>query len=117
MDMKIKEKFGTLWGRYFNDAELPITFYYTDEEGHAELVKPDSGPRCVIGAIAKARRGDSFSFDADSIGCFGGRRYLGFAEKTMPNFEYFLSCGIPGRRYRKGFKGYHSRLLPAGGSV
>jgi uncharacterized protein (DUF169 family) len=105
MDMKIKEKFGTLWRRYFNDAELPITFYYTDEEGHAELVKADSGPRCVIGAIAKARRGDSFSFDADSIGCFGGRRYLGFALKIMPNFEYFLSCGIPGKlrgeRYKK----------------
>ena len=105
MNIKIKEKFSELWGKYFNDAELPITFYYTDKEGHAELAKPDSVPRCVIAAISRVRKGNSFSFDADSIGCFGGRRYLGFAEKIMPNFEYFLSCGIPGKlrgeRYKK----------------
>ena len=105
MNIKIKEKFSELWEKYFNDAELPITFYYTDKEGHAELAKPDSVPRCVIAAISRVRKGNSFSFDADSIGCFGGRRYLGFAEKIMPNFEYFLSCGIPGKlrgeRYKK----------------
>lgn len=105
MDMKIKEKFSVLWSKYFDGAELPLTFYYTDEEGHAELVKPNSGPRCVIGAVASARKGESFCFDAESIGCFGGRRYLGFAEKIMPNFEYFLSCGISGKlrgeRYKK----------------
>ena len=105
MNIKIKEKFSELWEKYFNDAELPITFYYTDKEGHAELAKPDSVPRCVIAAISSVRKGNSFSFDADSIGCFGGRRYLGFAEKIMPNFEYFLSCGIPGKlrgeRYKK----------------
>jgi uncharacterized protein (DUF169 family) len=59
----------------------------------------------VIGALVEVRRGCSFSFDADSIGCFGGRRYLGFAESIMPDFEYFLSCGIPGKmegeRYKK----------------
>ncbi len=105
MDIKIREKFTSLWSKYFDGAELPITFYYTDEEGHAGLVKPDPGPRCVIGAVASARRGKPFCFDAESIGCFGGRRYLGFAGKIMPNFEYFLSCGIPGKlrgeRYKK----------------
>ena len=47
MDKKIKENFSTLWKKYFNAAELPITFYYTNEEGHAELVKPGSVPRCL----------------------------------------------------------------------
>ena len=51
------------------------------------------------------RRGRSFRFNADSIECFGGRRYLGFAERLRPDFEYFLSCGIPGKmegeRYKK----------------
>jgi uncharacterized protein (DUF169 family) len=41
----------------------------------------------------------------NSIGCGGGKRYLGFTEEIMPNFEYFLSCGIPGKlegeRYKK----------------
>ncbi len=105
MDMKIKEKFISLWKRYFDGAEFPVTFYYTDEEGHAKLVKPGSVPRCVIGALSNVRRGSSYCFNADSIGCPGGKRYLGFAEKIMPDFEYFLSCGIPGRlegeRYKK----------------
>ncbi len=105
MDMQLNEKFNELWKKYFNNAELPIAFYYTDEEGHAGLATPESTPRCVIGALSKVRKGRSFSFNADSIGCFGGKRYLGFSEKIMPDFEYFLSCGIPGKlegeRYKK----------------
>jgi uncharacterized protein (DUF169 family) len=105
MDNVLKEKFIELWKKYFNKAELPITFYYTNEEGHAELVKPGSVPRCVIGAIQKVRKGKSMCFDVESIGCFGGKRYLGFSEKLRPNFEYFISCGIPGEmegeRYKK----------------
>ncbi len=105
MDKSFKEKFLTLWRKYFNDAELPLTFYYTDEAGRAETVKPGTVPRCFIGALAKVRQGRSFAFDKDSVGCAGGRRYLGFARGLMPNFEYFLSCGIPGKmegeRYKK----------------
>ena len=105
MDMEIKDKFIRLWRKYFNNAELPITFYYSDNGEQAELVKPGSVARCVIGALVEVRNGRSFSFNADSIGCFGGRRYLGFAERLRPDFEYFLSCGIPGRmegeRYKK----------------
>ncbi|MBM3157818.1 MAG: hypothetical protein FJ004_11135 [Chloroflexi bacterium] len=105
MDIKIKEKFIARWKKHFNDAELPITFYYTDEEGRAELAKPGSLPRCVIAALSKIRDGKSYAFNADSVGCFGGKRYLGFAQKIMPKFEYFLSCGIPGElegeRYKK----------------
>lgn len=105
MDTKTKEKFSLLWNKYFNDAELPITFYYTDEEGHAGLVKAGSVPRCVIAALSKVRKGDSFCFNADSVGCFGGRRYLGFTETITSDLEYFLSCGIPGElrgeRYKK----------------
>jgi hypothetical protein len=105
MDMEIKNKFIRLWRDYFNNAELPITFYYSDRGEQAELVKPGSVARCVIGALTEVRKGHSFSFNADSIGCFGGRRYLGFAESMRPDFEYFLSCGIPGRmegeRYKK----------------
>ena len=105
MDMEIKNRFITLWGKYFNNADLPITFYYSDNGKQAELVKPGSMARCVIGALVEVRKGRSFSFNADSIGCYGGRRYLGFAERLRPDFEYFLSCGIPGKmegeRYKK----------------
>ena len=105
MDMGIKDRFTTLWRKYFHNAELPITFYYSHRDGLAELVKPGSVARCVIGALVEVRKGCSFSFNTNSVGCFGGRRYLGFAEGLTPDFEYFLSCGIPGKmegeRYKK----------------
>ena len=105
MDMSIKEKFLALWKKYFNNAELPITFYYTDEPVSAEAVKPGSVPDCFIGALIKVREGQSLAFDVDAVGCPGGKRYLGFATEIMPDFEYFLSCGIPGKlegeRYKK----------------
>jgi uncharacterized protein (DUF169 family) len=105
MNTKLKEDFLVLWKKFFGEAELPIAFYYTDEEGHAELAKPNSVPRCVIAALSLVREGRSLCFDAESIGCFGGQRYLGFRETVRPNFEYFLSCGIPGKlegeRYKK----------------
>jgi len=105
MDSKFKHDFLVLWKRFFGEAELPITLYYTDEEGHAELVRPGSVHRCVIAALQLVRKGRALCFDAESIGCFGGRRYLGFSKEIRPNFEYFLSCGIPGKmegeRYKK----------------
>ncbi|CAG0991565.1 hypothetical protein METP3_02685 [Methanosarcinales archaeon] len=105
MDMEFKNNFIQLWKKYFDNAELPMTFYYTEEEGHAQPAKPGTVPRCVIGALQNVRKGESYCFDTGSIGCFGGKRYLGFAEKVRPNFEYFLSCGIPGQmegeRYKK----------------
>jgi len=105
MDTGIEDKFSLLWQKHFNNVELPITFYYTDEERHAERVRPGSVPRCLIEALSNVRKGSTLCFDADSIGCPGGRRYTGFAHEVMPNFEYFLSCGIPGRlkgeRYKK----------------
>ncbi len=105
MDTALKDRFLTLWKKYFNNAPLPITFYYTDTTGRAAAVKPGSVPRCVIGAVAKVRDGQSLAFDVGAVGCPGGKRYLGFSDKLSPDFEYFLSCGIPGKlegeRYKK----------------
>lgn len=105
MDIKIKQEFMKLWKKYFNGAELPITFYYSDKEECGELVESPPGHRCVICDLSKVRKGESLCFAADSIGCGGGKRYLGFTQEIMPNFEYFLSCGIPGKlegeRYKK----------------
>jgi len=105
MDVKRKEEFMRLWDKYFPGAELPIAFYYTDETPAADLVKPPAGHRCIFADLVKVKAGESLCFDAQAIGCFGGKRYIGFSDKLMPNFEYFLSCGIPGKlegeRYKK----------------
>lgn len=105
MDMALKAKFTAVWSRYFTDAELPLTFYYADTEGQAELVKPGSVHRCLIAALGEVRKGRSLAFNVDSIGCPGGKKYAGFIESIRPEFEYFLSCGIPGKvvgeRYKK----------------
>ena len=112
------DNFKNLWNEYFDGAELPVTFYYTDEEGRAEKVKPGTGFRCIIGALAKVRKGRSLCFDAASVACPGGKRYLGFTQAIMPDFEYFLSCGIPGQlegeRYKKspGLVNGYMKCLP-----
>jgi len=105
MDMKMREQFLRLWKRCFNGSPLPIVFYYTDKEGGADLLKPPSAHRCVIADLSRVRAGKSICFDTESVGCSGGKRYFGFTQAVMPNFEYFLSCGLPGKlegeRYKK----------------
>jgi hypothetical protein len=105
VDMRFKDEFIRLWKKYFNNAELPIAFYYTDEEGHAGIAKRDSKVPCVMGAITSVRSGNSLALSTESVGCPGGKRYLGYSDRLAPNFTYFLSCGIPGKvegeRYKK----------------
>jgi hypothetical protein len=105
MDKVFKEGFIKKWNKYFPGADLPIGFYYTDVEDKKVMPKTPKGHRCIICDLAKVRAGKNLCFDVNSIGCGGGKRYLGFEEMQMPNFEYFLSYGIPGRlegeRYKK----------------
>ncbi len=97
MDLALKSDFLLLWKKYFGNAELPITFYYSDKNNAAEKAKPPKGRSCLIGELAKVRKGQSLYFNLDTLGCGGAKRYLGYNDKIMPDFEYFLSCGIPGK--------------------
>jgi len=107
MDMRFKERFMELWEKYFPGALLPVIFYYSDNDAGVALVK---GPksleehRCVLADITRAARGRALAFNVDSIGCGGGRKYLGFTEVLRPNFEYFLSYGIPGELEGEKYK-------------
>jgi uncharacterized protein (DUF169 family) len=103
MNKEIRDHFILQWKKYFNNADLPITYYYTDDPGDAAIV-PSSGKwNCIICQLQKVKSGESLAFSAESIKCGGAKRYLGFADKIRPNFEYFLSCGIEnemeGERY------------------
>ena len=105
MDITQKDQFVRLWRKYFDDAELPIVFYYADDPSAGDVVPPPGGHRCIFAELSRVRNGQSLCFNAESIGCFGGQRYAGFSDAAMPNFEDFLSCGIPGKlegeRYKK----------------
>jgi len=98
MDIKIKDDFIRLWKRFFNAAELPIVFYYTDGDGGAERsVPPDKRHSCIICELSRVRKGESLYYDNENTICGGAKRYLGFTDQLRPNFRYFLSCGIPGK--------------------
>ena len=101
----LKQQFAERWSKYFPGVALPIAFYYTDDPGQAPIHRITEGQHCFVNDLAAIRQGKSLSFDTKSIACFGGKRYLGFSQTLMPNFEYFLSCGIPGKlegeRYKK----------------
>jgi uncharacterized protein (DUF169 family) len=105
MDKKFKNEFEQKWNKYFPSTDLPIGFYYTNVKNEKDMLKPPKGHRCVIGDIASVRKGKTRCFDVHTIGCSGGRRYLGFEDQQTPYFEYFLSYGIPGKlegeRYKK----------------
>ncbi len=105
MDIAFRDTFLRLWEKYFNGAALPICLYYTDDDACREYLRPAKGHVCLIGQLARVRRGKVLSVERDSLGCAGGARYLGFSADVMPHFEYFLSCGIPGKlegeRYKK----------------
>ena len=103
MKSGLKEEFLRLWKKRFDGAEPPIAFFYTDDE-----TVPGPQPaadRCLIANLARVRRGTPTRFGKEAIECAGGKRYAGYSGTLRPDFEYFLSCGIPGKmdgeRYKK----------------
>ena len=105
MDTALRDTFTQLWERYFPGAELPVTF---EIGGSAEGLKRAPAPkgwRCFVCDLAKVRKGTSLVFDENSIGCRGGRLYLGYDAERSPDFRYFLSYGKPGviegERYKR----------------
>lgn len=105
MDARLRDEFLALWSEFFGPAELPICLYYRDTPAGPVPPRPAGGHACLIGQLAAVRRGQDLCVNADALGCPGAKRYLGFTCETMPNFEHFLSRGIPGKlegeRYKK----------------
>jgi uncharacterized protein (DUF169 family) len=97
MDLDLKNDFLRKWEKYFGIAALPLVYFYTDDPRNATLVSNTKGWSCIICELAKVRNGESLAYDEPGLRCGGSKRYLGYAEGMRPNFEYFLSCGIPGK--------------------
>ncbi|RJP82825.1 MAG: hypothetical protein C4524_00175 [Candidatus Zixiibacteriota bacterium] len=96
MDVNFRDHFRTLWNRYFPGAELPLAFWYTDDETIPENPQTTGGNRCLIANLIRVRQGRPLRFSLEAIGCSGGKRYSGFPAQLRLNFRYFLSCGLPG---------------------
>ena len=105
MDLAQRDAFTDRWGRYVPGADLPIAFYYAEEPGGVDVMKAGNQHRCFLAQLSAVRRGRTLCFEESSLTCPGAKRYLGFSQELMPNFDHFLSCGIPGQiegeRYKK----------------
>ena len=104
MDLNLKTKFEDLFARYFPGAGLPVIFYYADEPPEGVKAAPPSKCwHCFVADLAVVRRGGSLCLDEPALGC--GKRFCGFRVPQRPDFEHFLSYGIPGKlegeRYKK----------------
>lgn len=93
MEIKFRDHFVQLWEKYFGSAELPVVFFYTDDNGDAEPAEKAEKEGCFIGELIKVRKGQSLAFNQEAVSCGGGKKYLGFSNILRPGFEYFLSCG------------------------
>lgn len=102
MKTELRDQFISLWKKYFSEAELPITFFYSEGGGGAEPAPKAKGRSCLICELSKVRSGKSLYYNIGSLACGGARRYLGYTDKMRYGFEYFLSCGneeMEGERY------------------
>jgi len=105
MNESLKTNFIESWKKYFPGAPLPVAFFYSNDLHNAEPARKHKGHHCIIADMSLVSRGQSLAFNAENMGCRGGRRYCGFSKEIMPDFKYFLSTGIPGEmegeRYKK----------------
>jgi len=44
MDMELKASFVKAWQEYFNQAELPLVFFYSSQPGNRRIGKARCGP-------------------------------------------------------------------------
>jgi hypothetical protein len=118
MKKDFQELFLKQWKQYFTGAQIPITYYYTDEVEREDLEDIKNEDRCLIGNLNRVREGHAFVYTEESPGCSGGKRYAGFKQTIGPDFEYFLSCGIHPLRhpanilYLKGGIHYRTTIIP-----
>lgn len=105
MDTILRDRFITLWQKYFPGAELPLALEFRAGRGTAKKVPPPEGWRCLICQTGQARNGTPLAFDSQSVTCHGGLMYTGYSCERPPNFRYFLSHGkegvVEGERYKQ----------------
>ncbi len=82
---------------FFGDSALPVAFFYKDDPGDIARANLPDNHSCIVCELAIVRRGRPLAWNLQSLGCGGAKRYLGFSGEISPDFDYFLSSGIPGK--------------------
>lgn len=104
MEDEVRDRFISLWRKYFGEAELPIAVYYSDEQA-PDAVSLEGVGTCVIEMLPLVIEGGTLCLSGKSRMCGGARRYMGFSDEIpRSDFEYFLSHGIPGKVEGERFK-------------
>lgn len=105
INTQFKQEFQFKWEKYFPGVELPVAYFYTDEVSALDRADSQDEEHCVVASFQRVRQGHTFVYGEDSPGCKGWRRYTRFSQSLRPQFEFFLSCGIPreieGERVKK----------------
>ncbi len=105
MDPQFQQEFQRKWQRYFPGAELPVAYFYASAVSDTDAKDSRDEEHCIVAAFERVRAGHTFVYGKDSPGCKGWARYTGFSQTSGPDFDYFLSYGIPGtvegERYKK----------------
>lgn len=57
MDSKFKIYFIDRWRKYFDDADLPICYFYSNQIGDYELSHTKNEHRCMICNLNRVREG------------------------------------------------------------
>jgi hypothetical protein len=100
MDTTIRDQFIRLWEKYFNHAELPVTFDYSHDNQDIPVLEAPEGHRCIISQLLPVRRGSSICMQSQSVNCIGGKRYMMFTDSMPPRFECYISHYPDGRGER-----------------
>lgn len=103
MDTTFRNTFTERWIKYFPGAELPVVFMYSDTDQSIPVEKTPDGHRCILAQLIRARKGESLCIRESSVGCRGGKRYLGFSDHMFAGFECFISHDPTGNgeRYKQ----------------
>ena len=109
MDTEKRDKFINLWAKYFNHAELPVTFQYAATNLGIPVLEPPEGHRCIISQLMKVRHGESICLREDSVSCIGGKRYMMFSGSMPQRFECYISHYPDGKGER--YKAYPDQML------
>lgn len=100
MNIEKRDKFTRLWVQFFNNAELPIAFQYSEDSAGVPVLDAPEGHRCIIAQLLKVRRGESICMQTNSVTCIGGKRYMMFTDSMPPQFECYISHYPDGRGER-----------------